>query len=801
MPRKETSYIYGCMGAMGFTDAEIERVLDKARVFYDQKHDPEWEPTKKQFLFIQDRERLILLEQAEADINSAYLVDKIWDELIGHPEGPGQALKALVSHDNHEKAGGIRSLERNMQGAVGRVTSMMQPVMKKLAPRIGLMLKPHEQRKFIKAIFNDGNVDPEFKAYADAYHEVVDYFANRFQKAERYGLLTDEGTRKPSKVAKFTPSDVPIVHHAGKVSKMGFDAWHKLVKGKLNSTAMGHNASIENLRNFYDNLVTDGMKDRFAETNSFGDVDTLTNRMNRSRYLIFQTADDWLNYNDAVSVHTPYSAMMDHLIMMAHETAQMETLGATPNAMFQKLKAKVENEVTKRKIRASESGELVPVNKIRAQIRAADHSFKYLTGKLSPQVTSIGDTFQTIRNVYTAIRLPAATLSAMPDVVFSGITAQYNGIPAWRVMTRFAKELSSMGDGDEIAAQMMFPLMHAIDSVHGASRYADVAGRDVTARATEATMRLSGLNHWTVAGKRAFYMEFMGALAKPHNKKMMRTFKNYGITPDEAKKILASKKKYDNGMIAIDPQKLDDQLAERIVGMAMAELKYAVPEADATVHGFMTQGSERGTATGEVWRSAFQFKTFSVTVAMKHWSRMWHGNEGNVANKLAYGAKIIVGTTALGALALNLKEIAAGREPIDFEERPDLWVEAMLAGGALSLMGDMVFGEDFGQPGMSGADLLGPGLGDIYKSFAEGVSGTQDVVKGRKEWDEALLKGTTGFVANHFPGKFWYTKAVLEKYVIEELHRLGDPDYDAKKMRRERIRQQKFGNKKMEAFR
>ena len=123
---------------------------------------------------------------------------------------------------------------------------------------------------------------------------------------------------------------------------------------------------------------------------------------------------------------------------------------------------------------------------------------------------------------------------------------------------------------------------------------------------------------------------------------------------------------------------------------------------------------KRSTAVGEFARSLWLFKSFPVGVIAKHWMRGW--GQRTAGGKAAYLASYLVGSTVLGALAVQLKDLAKGREPREMDV-PSFWVAAFLQGGGASIFGDFAlndqsrFGRSFTE------SLLGPvgaTIGDVY---------------------------------------------------------------------------------------
>src|SRR5262249_55445818 len=138
-------------------------------------------------------------------------------------------------------------------------------------------------------------------------------------------------------------------------------------------------------------------------------------------------------------------------------------------------------------------------------------------------------------------------------------------------------------------------------------------------------------------------------------------------------------------------------LADRYVAMIMRETKFAVPESTIAARAGMISQNQPGTVMGELIRSAGQFKAFGVSVVMMHGGRLFPElTAGSKARGFAYAGGLLILSTLLGALSMQLKEIAGGRDPrrMDMSEMgAKFWGAAILQGGGLGIYGDFLFAD------------------------------------------------------------------------------------------------------------
>ncbi len=310
-------------------------------------------------------------------------------------------------------------------------------------------------------------------------------------------------------------------------------------------------------------------------------------------------------------------------------------------------------------------------------------------------------------------------------------------------------------------------------------------------------MRGTGLNRWTIAGKQAFHMEFMSLLTTDirNNKNLMRTFRCYGLGEAAIKDIEAGGVLVRGGAEFLDPKTLKVDTMEQVFGMVSEEMGLAVPEPDTAVQAFMNQGKKRGEAGGELFRTGGQFKAFSVSIIMGHMARALHGSEGNLGGKIRYGASIITGATMLGVLTTQLKEIAKGNKPFDWDSKT-LWNRGFQAGGALSIAGDLLM-SDVTKYGTSMQDyLLGPLGGDANKIFWKGfLGGVADITAADNKLREIhkITRNTADEALDYIPGQFWYTRLAFDRIVYDGLHKAVNPEWQLQEVQREIKRRQQEG--------
>ena len=639
----------------------------------------------------------------------------------------------------------------------------------------------------VRAIFGTSS-DARFSGMAKAWGATTEALRLRFNRAG-------------GDIKKLEDWNLPQRHDNKLVAGRGFDEWYDMIMNTANLEKMELSItdSRKVLRKMYDRIVTDGLNfEDSAGINPMRGKSKIANRHQDSRYIHFKDADSWLLYNEKYSSQDAIGAMMDHITMISNEIALMETLGPNPGSAFDSMAH--------------------AVNAKTGNANAADPAiavYANLAGRTHPHNVTAANAMIAIRNWVSFAKLPLAVISAPPDILASGFTAHYNGIPAARMLMTSLSMITNVTPGKlkanrKLASELMMSLDFMIDEAHAASRYMDVGsgGKSkgitaITSRLAAFTVKGGGLNHWTVANKMSFHFNFMKTLADPKlagNVQMMKTFSRYGLDENDMNLIIGSTKMERNGVTFLDPSNLNQELAEKVAAMVNAETKVAVPEADAAVRGFLNRGTRRGTVAGEAIRLATMFKTFPTSMIMNQWARALHGTAQSGSGRLATAASLLVGTSIMGAGIIQLKRFLDGKEQVDWGSK-DLWNEALVQGGTLSVLGD-VFADDARTYGSIADFVGGPALSMADKIFWRGVLGSiDDAKKGDLELNQMLKDAAVEVfadtaVTNILPAKLLQTKLVFDRYWRDELKRQADPRYDYKKRRREMKEFQEYQQEK-----
>lgn len=709
----------------------------------------------------------------------------------------GLAAITLFDRDDRADFSNLHIRREEVRGrAHARMVSVLSAFRRDLA---GRGRQRARQDNMVREVFGQGTDDASAREMAQAWTGTAEWLRQRFNRA---------GGRIP----KRKDWGLPQAHDSLAVRKVSFDEWRNEVLPRLDlakmldeRTGKGFTPeSIETvLREVKEAMDTDGMSKIIPSGNSGGRK--LANRRLDHRFLVFKSADDWLAYHNRFGQGDPFDVMMSHIDGMARDIAALEILGPNPAATVRWLGQVLRQRASRADAKA---GSKAATNKARRATFQVEQIYGHFMGTLnSPVNETMARGFASARAFITATRLGSAVLSAVGDVAFGALTARFNGMPATSVLRRQISLLNPANAADRETAVRLGLIAEEWSQIGAAhQRYGDDFNTpEFARRMADFTLRVSGLSAWTQAGRWAFGMELTGHLAAQSGKSLdqldratARMLRRYGIGEDSWNAIRATPALEHNGARFLRPEDIEArlnlpegvarQLATRLLEMIRTETEFAVPTASLRARSVLTASARPGTFLGEIVRSGFQFKAFAVTIVHTHLMRAL--TQQGLASKAQYAAALMVGGTVMGGLALQLKDIAAGRDPRPMTDA-EFWGAALVQGGGLGIYGDFLFASENRFGGGLAQTLLGPGVGLAQDTLSLTIGNAAQAIRGD---DPKLARDLMRFArANNPASSIWYTKLAFDRLVIDQLHKQLDPDAERQFRRMERRRAREFG--------
>lgn len=624
-----------------------------------------------------------------------------------------------------------------------------------------------------REIFGEATNDPRALSMAQAWRKVAEMARTRFNAAGGHiGKLEDWG--------------LPQAHDARRIRKAGYDEWRAEILPRLDLSKMGER--FNDGLPFTEESLEILLKDAFEAIRSNGHSrrdpsgrvggKSTANRRADHRFFAFKTADDWLAYSDRFgSGRDTFRVMMGHLDDMAMDIAMMEELGPNPAHTFAFLKDAAMN-------MAERSDDVEAPRRVAKAQKTATDMFEMLQGRTNvPHNETAAKIGSAIRNYSTSSLLGSAVISALTDINTARVTAGFVGIGKAEPAKMMARIYRSPQLRNELAeAGLIFE--NAVDIGNAVARYEfEDMQFEAAARLADFTIRSTGLGWLTEARKQAFGGAVMHTLATDWKGKTFaeltpsaqRTLTDYGITKDDWELIRqADVHTTEKGLTLLRPQEVEkvagQAVADRYLEAIHAMQEFAIPSTDLRGRTAVLGRTKGGSISGELIRFGLQFKGFPITLLLTHISRIAsEAMQGRRGSALSYAGGFIIGNTLLGGVAMQLKELAKGRDPKDMTT-PQFWGAAFLQGGGVGIFGDFLFADHNRFGGGFGESLGGPGVGlasDVAKLTVGNIM----------DQGENAGSDMVGFLRRWTPGgSNWYWRAAYEREVLDQLQQAIDPN-------------------------
>lgn len=589
------------------------------------------------------------------------------------------------------------------------------------------------------------------------------------------------------------PNYFPQVHNAQVISKAGFEKWRDTITPLLDFSRMinpktGLSFTRQELDDvmddIYQSIITNGLSDLDETKLKFSGGGGVAERHSSSRFFHFKDADSFFEYNRQFGYGDAglFDAMIGHLNSMSRDIAIMQNLGTKPQNQIQRL-------ITKAKIDGA-----TPQN-----IKTIEGLYSVLSGRNSfhGKLPAFYQVVQGVQSWIRATLLGSVPISAIPDSFFSAFTSKINGMDSTRVLKNYVGLLNPLDSSDRRVARRISFMASAANgnSIAGSRFMDDLSSKGKLAWINDFQSRANGLAAMTDAARQSISISTQGFLAEAKHSNL-----KWNDLPQNFKDAFArwkmNESDYDNilkakSYVDID-SKADFIRPEDVIsaGYRDTAIKYNDWLTDMSQNASneprlftqaMTTGALFGDAKqGTVLRASvstlMMLKSFSITVMMNHAiPALRKASTGQGLTRLSRIAPLLLGTTLLGGVALQAKQVLYGKTQREYDDK--FWRAAMLQGGGVGIFGDFLFSDQsrFGNDFLT--TLAGPGVGfanDIVKVFKGNFDKTLD-----DEENSKFVSDFTQFAKRNIPAvKLWYTKLLVERLILDQVERTIDPKFD-----------------------
>lgn len=721
----------------------------------------------------------LTMQKKEAAFQAVRLA-QAFDDAAGHPEGLYQGIESLMVLDRTMKAG-----YENVDSLSNYYDAMFQARAAEILFRfrrkgLGFFMDEAGLAKFIRAIYGETTDDATINSLAKQWIDLTE-------------TIRRVKNRNGASISKNERFLLPQNHDARAIKKMGKDVWKEKIRPMLDANQMRDDAGnllsrtqMEDLLDYvYDSITMHGLnKVKDLTVPKLGRK--LSRRGSERRILYFKDAESWMSYQKEFGKGDIFTTLTDWVSSNAHDTALLRRMGPNPNQTYDALvaMAKKEDAFTGRtKLGLPKSQGIL------------DAIFNVVSGKTNPvEMNTVAQIGMVQRNIISAAYLGGAFLSAIGDIAFLKLTRQYGNIPTQKIMARYFSLMNPANEADRLAAARSGIIAEeAIDRAHAANRIADVYGTGMSMRMADFVMRASLLKPHTESLRKAYAMEFSGMLADNFGKKfddldsdLLKAFEVYGIGPSEWSRFSKTPKMDIRGAQFAD---FTQPGGLKFHQMVMSEVDYAVPSPDSKIRAMTTGGLQRGTIPGEVWRSAMQIKSFPLTVASLHFNR--GAFQATTGQKVGYITQLMVYTTVLGGIALQAKDLAAGRDPravFDEEGVPkkEFLLASMAQGGGASLIGDFLYSDQTRYGHSFFKTAAGPIATTLDDTIQYTIGNAQEIISEgieagslKEGFQKSRMGPETVKLLEQYTPSIWQVN-LLKNSLFDQMEMAADPDAQKK---------------------
>ena len=713
--------------------------------------------------------------------------------------GEADPYRAAIAHLARDEGARFSAFENRVTAVTGAATRNLYNVLATFRKTVvGSTRNKAKLQNMVREIFGEDTGDGAAREFAQAWASTAEYLRKRFNAA---------GGRIPKRL----DWGLPQMHDTLAVRKVTFDEWRDFIAPRLDIAKMVDEGTglpmtpqrLElALRDVYETIRTDGMA-KVTPSAAAGRGKSLANRRTDHRFLVFRNADSWMEYQKQFGNADPFDTMMGHISTMSRDIALMEILGPNPRSTINFMKT------TLAKRAAGTIGEESKASRASKQL---EDLYMAATNNVNAPVGGgrFASTMAGIRQLLQAAQLGAASISALTDINFQRIARRSAGLPQAKTVVQYLDQLNPLTakERGKLAIRTGLIAEGWITIAAAQMRYVgDISGPEVTRRIADFIMRTSLLSPFTNAGRWAFGMEFYGTLADNVGRSfnelepaLRQTMERYGIGSDKWD-IIRSTDVYEyEGATFLRAEdiefrqdlnpRLAQDLATRVMEMVNAETNFAVPSSSLKGRTTLIGDSRPGTIQGEIMWSFAMYKNFGVTLVNTHLMRGMA--QAGIKGKGGYFADLLISTTIMGALAMQLKEMTKGRDPRPMEST-DFWMAAFLQGGGLGIYGDFLFADLNRNDRGLASTIAGPtfGLLDDLQNLTIG-----NLAEAARGDDTNAATELTKFASRYLPGSsLWYMRLGLERMMFDRMKQYADPKARTKMRRLESRYRREYGQR------
>jgi len=696
----------------------------------------------------------------------------------------------------------LRQTETYIKGVEQQYFSGLMDTWQSTSPKLfGMIEDARGALDLVREIFGEDTGNLSARAGAKAWREIAETMRARFNESG-------------GDIRKRADWHLPQPHDSVKIRAVDGETWVRDVLPLLDrrqyvnpdGTFMSDVQVTDALMAIKTILDTQGLAG-FEPEPDFRVRRMLARRHEEAREIHFKDAAGWLAYHAKYGRGNVLTALSNHVHALAREIGLIEHFGPNPEAAFRALHD------TARVDAATYGGNdmigpfLVSTKSMWATLSGFSDKVFNADQRAYQRFAEIA---QGVRNVEVFGKLQGALLSSVTDIPTFFITAGFNRLPLLEATANLVRAFEPFGGIKPWANRAGLVAESVISDMN---RWAENnVGHGWSGRLANATMKVSLLQGWTDAIKRAFSVTMMGSLGKLSRSAWgaldeadRARLAAKGVTETDWRVFqLATPENWRGSAMLTpeaihaipdielkplgDPARLRNQAISRLLGAIVDESEYAAVSPDLYSRSALLRGTQKGTVEGEILRSIALFKSFPFAMISRHWMRVLEterfGTLEGRSSRVAYAASVAFGTTVFGALAVQLKDMRDGKDPRDMSE-PKFWAAAFTQGGGAGILGDFVY------TGIGGtnrydqslwSNLLGPVASSVEDLAKLTIGNLGEAARGE---DTHVGAEALRVARSHLPlVNLWYARSVIDHAFLQEVQESLSPGYLARMRQR-----------------
>lgn len=672
----------------------------------------------------------------------------------------------------------LNQIDARMKGERNRAFGSIMDVIDAASPRfLGLITNKAAERDFVHEVFGQDTGNQVAAKAAKAWREQMDALRERMNAGGAMIGRLDYGW-------------LPQPHSLVKVRKATADGWASFVMSRLDrrrylnedGTQMTDAQVTDFLLAAHETLRTDGLN---KMTPGSGQGASRAGKFdNAHRQIHFRDGDAYLEYMRDFGPTSVFEAMQGSVHAQVKDSVLIEQFGPNSAQTYRLLldTARVKDGIGDGWFSGTRFG------------ATPDMVWNVLNGSLGVPVNARFAEFnQGIRNFMVAAKLQATLIASLVgDLSSLAVTTAYHGLPTGKTLANVVKSTSP-----EYRAETTRFLI-GMDSITNdlVTFHTDNLSAGWTSKLANATMKMTLLEGWTTAVRRAFSVELMSRMAADTrgawgaDAKLQARLERYGITKEDWDVWQAARPEDWRGQQMLTPEsiaslqgfsaKQKNDAIGKLLGYIQNESEFTSILPGLMTRATMRQNTQSGTLGGESLRHLTLFKSFGVAMFERHWTRAMQIE--STGGRLAYSASLFTGLLMAGAVTNQLMDIMNGRDPRNMDD-PKFWVQAMLRGGGVGIFGD-ILNTGLGGDNRGGQSNLTGLLGPVYGTAADiGLTAGSIFKEGTEPADVGANALRIGYQNTPFI-RSWYTKAAFEHAVFHDMQELLSPGYLQRMKRR-----------------